>query len=436
MAEIIERRSIERVPDSERTTGFLPLFFLWTGFVIAIGRLWQGGVIAGAGFWAAIAAYALAQVLMMTTAIGAFMGASEGLPGTMIMRSAFGVRGGIIPSIPMIIGTVGWFGVQLGMTASALDLIITSLYGGWGVSLNVQYVVWSVLMGVISIFGYKAVLWFQKFVSPLLIILLPWMFYKMIVNYDVMATISKPVEITMGFWQAVTLISGGGLAMLIGAADSSRYAKSRKTAFNGYMAANWTVGILIVYVGTLGAFLVGVWDPAGIVDKLGLGFLGLLIVVLSAWSTNCINPYWGGIALSTLTSGTRFSKNGMPRVLSTSIVVGLGAISAIAGIYSVSGFMVFVRIMAGTLAPANGIIIADYFFLRGRGKNRLSADDLTKQGGKYWYWHGWNPVALIAWTVGIIYSYSVRSTYWLVPPFSTQVVAGILYYFLMRKRIR
>ncbi len=432
MAEIIERRSVERVPESERTTGFISLFLLWTGFVIAIGRLWVGGVIAGAGFWAALAAYALGHVLMVTVGIGAVMGASEGLPGTMIMRAAFGVRGGILPAVPMIIGTIGWFGVQLGMTASALDILIGSLYGGWGVPLKVQYVVWAALMGVISIYGYSVVLWFQKFVSPLLILLIPWMFFKMIANYDILSEISKAPQVPMGFWKAVTFVSGGGLAMVIGAADSSRYAKTRTTAFAGYMAANWTVGILIVYVGTLSAFLVGNADPASIVDKLGLGFLGLCIVVLSAWSTNCINPYWGGIALSTLSSGSRFSRKGLSRVTSTSIIVGLGAVSAVFGIYSVGGFMVFIRILAGTLAPANGIIIADYFFLRGKGKNRLDAAELTQNGGKYWYWKGWNPVAVAVWAVGIVYSYAVKELFWLVPPVSTQVVAGILYYVITR----
>ncbi len=208
-------------------------------------------------------------------------------------------------------------------------------------------------------------MWFQKFVSPILIILIPWMFYKMFVNFDVIFEISRPREATMSIFQAITIVTGGGLAMLIAAADSCRYAKSRRTAFVGYMTANWTVGVLIVVAGTLGAVLVGVSDPASIVDKVGLGLIGLLIVLLSAWSTNCLNPYWGGIALSTLTTGNRWFPRGVPRATSTAIIVGIGAVTAVMGIYSISGMMVFVSVLASTLGPANGIIIADYFFSPG-----------------------------------------------------------------------
>jgi len=430
--EIVERRSVERVPDGERTTGFWSLFLLWSGFVIAIGRLWQGGIIAEAGFWYAVLAYITAQAFMIYIALGAVMGASEGLPGTMIMRAAFGVRGRIIPSVPMVVGTIGWFGLQLGMTASALDIMVRSLYGDWGVPLKAQYVIWAFLMGVISVYGYRVVLWFQKFVSPLLIVLIPWMFWRMFRDYDVLYEISRPRETSMGFFQAVTLVTGGGLAMLIAAADSCRYARSRATAFTGYMAATWSVGILIAVVGTLGSILVGVWDPASIVDRLGLGVLGVLIVVLSAWSTNCLNPYWGGIALSTLTTGNRWFPRGIPRATSTALIIGAGALSTILGIYSIGGFMVFVNVLAGTLGPANGIIIADYFFLRGKGRNKLDIEELGKTGGRYWYRNGWNPVAVAVWGVGVVYSLIFRSTYVLVTPLSTQILSGVLYYILMK----
>ena len=432
VSEIVEKRSVERIPDNERTTGFLPLFFLWAGFTIAIGRLWQGGVLAEAGFWTAVIGYIIAHVFMVYIAFGAIIGAAEGLPGTMIMRASFGIRGRIIPSIPMIIGTIGWFGLQLAMTASALDIILKNLYGGWSVPMKVQYVVWAVLMGVISIYGYRMVMLFQKFVSPLLIVLIPWMIWKMFLMYDVWHELARPRETTMSIFQVITIATGGGLAMLIGAADSSRYAKSRLTAFAGYMAANWTVGILITIVGMMGAVLIGVWDPASIVDKLGLGLIGLFIVVFSAWSTNCLNPYWGGIALSTLASGSKLFPNGISRAVSTAIIVGIGAVTALAGIYSVKGLMAFVGILAGTLGPANGILLTDYFFLRGTGCNRLDAVELSRVGGVYWYKNGWNPVALIAWGSGVVFWLVFRDNYYLITPISTQILSGAIYLTLMK----
>jgi len=432
VAELVEKKSVERIPEGDRTTGFWALFMLWVGFSISVARLWQGGIITGAGFWKAILALVIAQIFWVYIAIGAVMGAAEGLPGTMIMRAAFGVRGRVIPSIPLIIGTIGWFGLQLGITASALEILIKSLYGGWNVPIQIQFVVWGILMGIVSIYGYKVVMWFQKFVSPLLLLLIPWMIYKMFSQYDILVEINRPREVTMGFFEAVTILSGGVLAMLIAAADSSRYAKSRTAAFSSFMVATWFVGTVMFVIGMMGTVVVGVADPASIVDRLGLGILGLFIVVLSAWSTNCMNPYWGGIALSTLTTGNKWLPNGIPRVISTSLVVAIGTITALLGIYSIGGIKGFVSILAGTLGPANGIIIADYFFLRGKGKNKLDANELVKENGKYWYNNGWNMIAVAVWIIGVIYSWVFKNTYIMITPVSTQILSAVLYYILMK----
>ena len=220
--------------------------------------------------------------------------------------------------------------------------------------------------------------------------------------------------------------------MLIAAADSSRYAKTRTTAFSSFMTATWFVGTIMFVIGMLGTVIIGSPDPPTIVDKLGLGFTGLLIVVFSAWSTNCLNPYWGGLALSTLTTGNKWIPRGIPRAIATAFVVGIGIITAVMGIYSVSGIKTFVNVLASTLGPANGIIIADYFFLRGRGTNKLNVDELVKVNGQYWYLNGWNPVALVVWGIGVAYSLTFKSTYILITPLSTQIVSGILYYILMK----
>ncbi len=430
VTELVEKKTVDRIPTSERTTGFWAMFMLWAGFSISVGRLWQGGIVINSGFWTAVIALIIGQSFWIYVALGTIMGASEGLPGTMIMRAAFGVRGRVIPSIPFIVATIGWFGIQLGLTASALDLILKNLYG-FEIPINIQYIVWGFLMGIISIFGFRVVMWFQKFVSPCLIFLIPWMLYRMFSHYDVLFEISRPRETTMSIFEAITILSGGMLAMLIAAADSSRYAKSRTTAFASFMAATWTVGMAMFIIGMMGSVLVGAWDPASIVDRLGLGLTGLFIVAFSAWSTNCMNPYWGGIAVSTLSTSNRLP-HGIPRFISTFFVVIIGTLTAVLGIYSIAGLKGFINILAGTIGPANGIIIVDYFFLRGKGKNRLDADELVKVGGKYWYRSGWNPVAIVVWVIGVIYTTVFKTNYYMVTPVSTQIICGILYYVLMK----
>ena len=80
MANLFEKRSVDRIPIEERTTGFWAIFMLWACFSYSIARIWQGGIIASAGFWHGVIALVIAQLFWLYIAIGAVMGASEGLP--------------------------------------------------------------------------------------------------------------------------------------------------------------------------------------------------------------------------------------------------------------------------------------------------------------------------------------------------------------------
>jgi nucleobase:cation symporter-1, NCS1 family len=50
------------------------------------------------------------------------------------------------------------------------------------------------------------------------------------------------------------------------------------------------------------------------------------------------------------------------------------------------------------LGAVGGILIADYFVIR---RTRLDLAGLYKGAGPYWYFRGWNPVAIVALLVGI-----------------------------------
>jgi NCS1 family nucleobase:cation symporter-1 len=54
-------------------------------------------------------------------------------------------------------------------------------------------------------------------------------------------------------------------------------------------------------------------------------------------------------------------------------------------------------VVGGLLGTVAGILIADYWVLRG---TRLWLADLYRRGGRYWYTGGWNPRAVLAFLVG------------------------------------
>ncbi|MBM4347041.1 MAG: hypothetical protein FJ107_02800, partial [Deltaproteobacteria bacterium] len=57
-------------------------------------------------------------------------------------------------------------------------------------------------------------------------------------------------------------------------------------------------------------------------------------------------------------------------------------------------FLLFIGAM---FCPLFGIVLVDYFFLRGKV---IHIEDLYRREGKYWYWKGLNPRAILAWAIG------------------------------------
>lgn len=90
---------------------------------------------------------------------------------------------------------------------------------------------------------------------------------------------------------------------------------------------------------------------------------------------------------------------------------------------------------SGLLGPVAGIMVADYFFIRG---TRLDVASLYRRGGPYEYSSGINPRALIALVAGVVVALiglvlpGLRLLYdyaWFVGFF----IAAAIYYLLMRR---
>jgi nucleobase:cation symporter-1, NCS1 family len=60
-------------------------------------------------------------------------------------------------------------------------------------------------------------------------------------------------------------------------------------------------------------------------------------------------------------------------------------------------FLTYLPALGAVLAPIAGIMVADYYLVRRR---RLDVPALFDREGRYRYWRGANPAALIGWLLG------------------------------------
>ena len=142
-----------------------------------------------------------------------------------------------------------------------------------------------------------------------------------------------------------------------------------------------------------------IWDPVVLLGKIGGPFVVLLSMVALSIATLTTN-----LAANVVSPANDFS-NAAPRWIS--FRTG-GLITAFAGMLmmpwrllaSASGY-IFTWLIgySALLGPIGGVLIADYFILRGR---ELSVTDLYRRGGQYEYSGGVNPIAIVALLAGVL----------------------------------
>lgn len=408
---LIETEGVDTIPEEKRDRGFWQVFVIWAGFSIVITNFLLGSLTVNAGLAVGFAAAVISIVAIGGIVyLGTRIAATEGTAGTTAMRAPFGIQGRVIPSLAMVLATVGWFGVQTGIVASSAQEIIAN----FGISLPFWLLagVLGVLMASVAVFGYEWIEWLNKIAVPIMAVLLALVVYQIVTNFGVQIAGGSG----MSFWAALNVFPAATAAYLLVSMDYGRYGRADNPDGPTWGATlAWIIfAVALAGIGILAAAAAGTWDPVQIMIELGLGSVGLLLLVAGSWTTNVTNVYAGGMALTQIT--------GMDRAYMTTATGLIGTVLAIGGIYSIGGINSFLTALTVTLVPTTGILLVHYY-LFDRG---FDADELFNEGGDYWYFSGWNPAAVLAWIVGA--AFATFTPEWTVPALSSGLVAGVIYY--------
>lgn len=422
---LIETEGVDVIPESERNRGFWQILTIWAGFSIVITNFLLGSLTVGAGLVSGIAAVVISIILVGAIVyLGTIIAAKEGTAGTTAMRAAFGINGRAIPALATVLATVGWFGVQTGIVASSTQGILTNFGIEFPYMFEILALVLGLLMASVAIFGYEWIEYLNKIAVPIMTILLALVVYQIVTQFGVDFSASGG---GMSFWTAMNVFPAATAAFLIVAMDYGRYGSSEEPekAARGATIAWVIFGIALAAIGILAAIAAGDWNPVNIMVELGLGWVGLLLLVAGSWTTNVTNVYVGGIALSQLT--------GLDRAQMTILTGVIGTVLAIVGIFSFGGITAFLSALTITLVPTTGIILVHYFLF----EKGFDSDALFQRRGKYWYFSGWHPAAVVAWFIGAVYAIwangwipGLNGAPFLVPALTSAIVGGAIYFAL------
>ncbi|CAN5131178.1 NCS1 family nucleobase:cation symporter-1 [soil metagenome] len=404
----------------ERTWTTYNIAALWIGMAIVITTytLAAGLMAAGMNWWQALLTISLGNLLVLVPMLlNAHAGTKYGVPFPVFARSSFWVRGANFAAVARALVACGWFGIQTWIGGLALDVLLTTFWGGWAGVAGHQFITffifWVIQLAII-LTGIEGVKWFESFAAPLLIAggvaLLIWGFYA---GGGIGNVFTSSAELQQGdapfwalFWPSLAANVGYWITLSLNIPDFTRYAKSQRSQVVGQaiglpltMTAFSFIGIAVT-AATIVVFGEAIWDPVVLVTRLAVELpavliLAMVIIVIAQISTN--------MAANVVSPSFDFS-NLAPRYISFRtggiITALLGVVSFPWVLFDNVGAYIFTWLVGyGSLLGAIGaVMIADYWILRRR---RLDLVELYKMDGRYAYSGGWNWRAIVAVLIGV-----------------------------------
>jgi NCS1 family nucleobase:cation symporter-1 len=406
-------------PVERRTWTTYHFAALWIGmsvvittYTLASGLMQQGMT------WAqAMTVILLGNVIVLIPMIlNAHAGTKYGVSFPVLCRASFGVRGANVPAILRAMVACGWFGIQTWIGGLALHTLFAAAWPAWSTMPGSVWIAFAIFWAVqvwVILNGLEGIKKLEGWSAPLLlaggVALLVWAINR---GGGLGHILSESVRLQSGmtpFWQlfpaAVTANVGYWATLSLNIPDFTRYARSQRSQALGQalglpatMTAFAFIGVAVTSA-TIVIYGEAIWDPVALIARIGHPpaiIFGALIVMLAQLTTN--------MAANVVSPANDFSSLAPRRI---SYVTG-GLITAVIGIlmmpwklYADAAAYIFTWLIgySSLMGAIGGILIADYWVLRGR---ELSTPDLFALDGRYSYRNGVNPAAIAALIIAIV----------------------------------
>jgi nucleobase:cation symporter-1, NCS1 family len=438
---------------AQRTWGTYNYIALWFSMSMEVTTyMLASSLIAGGMNWKqALVTILMGNLIVLVPMIlNAHAGTKYGIPFPVFVRASFGVRGANIPALLRAIVACGWFGIQSWLGGQAISAMVNVL---WPTTTNLPWVLWACFLGfwllnmVVVWRGVESIRFLQSFSAPFMLVmslvLLGWMVHKA-GGFGPMLSAPSAFKTTGSFlhffFPMLTAMVGYWATLSLNIPDFTRYAKSQDSQILGQsfglpvaMTFYSFIGIAVTSASTV-VFGEPIWNPITLLGRFHQPFVAFLALIALLIATLNVN-----IGANVVSPSNDFS-NLAPRLISFrqgGMITGLLGLAMMPWkLMSSFGNYIFGWLVgySALLGPVAGIMVADYFLIRG---TNLDVDSLYHRGGPYEYSQGFNPRALIALVLGVLLALcglvvpSLRFLYdyaWFVGFF----VASAVYIVLMR----
>lgn len=450
-APLLERRSIDYIPESERHGRLYSQFTLWMGANLQITAIVTGAlavVLGGDVFWSLIGLF-IGQVLGgAVMALHAAQGPRLGLPQMISSRVQFGVYGAAIPIVLVCL-------MYLGFTATGAVLSGQALGQLFGVSDTAGILIFAAVIVVATLFGYRVIHIIGRVATVLGIVAFVYLFSRVIAVGDVGQLLQIRHFSWSSFLLAVSLAASWQIAYGPYVADYSRYLPSATSPVKTFLAVGLgsVIGAQIAMVlGVLAAAMAAGQfagrEVAYIVGLSGTGTMAALLYFSIAFgkvTISTLNSYGSFMCIATVVSGFRGSVEitRRQRAVAVVLIVGMATAVALLGQHSfLNAFKSFILFLLAFFTPWSAVNLVDYYCI---SRERYDVPALSDPDGRY---GRWNLPGILVYAFGVLVQMPFISTKLYTGPMVERlggvdiswiiglVVPAVLYYLFARRDTR
>ncbi|MFD1780124.1 cytosine permease [Fredinandcohnia salidurans] len=346
-------------------------------------------------------------ILAISCLIAQDIGLKYGISFAASIVASFGYQGGKIVSVIRTLPSLIFFALNGYIGAQAINEIFKIIFGFDNIYLSLLINVIALI--AVTIKGVKGIERFSTFIAPLLVAVGVYMMYIVLSAYNVSLSdtfsMGKTMETSKPWIFGFAVVVGLFFSVVMGINDITKNCRVESTS-NTWVRTNkryFTVSVIgivpflvfFTILGNITVVLSGRLDVLVVISELIqkqsiiLAVLIQLFIVVAQMSTNTA----ANLLPSAYVACSLFPKR-LNFKVATILVAFLACI--IQPWNHMDKLDLVVSLFSTTAGPALAIIGMDYYVFR---KRQLSLDDLFNSKGKYKYFKGYNPAALIVYVV-------------------------------------
>jgi NCS1 family nucleobase:cation symporter-1 len=234
------------------------------------------------------------------------------------------------------------------------------------------------------------------------------------------ATPAAAPTIPMTWWRGLDVVIGYQVSWILMFADYSRYARSRRGTATAVFLGLAVTSAWMMPLGAIAGRAAGSSDPGAMLNAVGLGAAGALMLTLATLTTNFVNIYMSSLAWKSLAPGA-----GDSAVIWSIGIIGT-ALSALPGVW-LEQYTNFMMLLGALLVPVGGILVAHYYIGR-PVLDEAFVGDLYEPSGPF---RGVSVAGVVAWAAGAAAFYASGSIGGTLPAL---VVSVLIYRALLYTR--